>query len=275
MLPVAWQPLTFRGVAAFSRAKLGRLLLVQFIVALLVAGAVAWFLSIHWFPTVRKAIRQLPETGVIQNGRLATPRTETAPLVENRYLAIAVDATGAGADSSIADLRIEFRQTNFAVCFFAGCVTRPYRGDATIPFNRQEAGAWWGAWQPMLFGFAVLGVVTGLFASWLALATLYFPAAWLIAYFKDRQLTALGAWKLAAAALLPAALLVASGLVLYGMGIVDLLRLLLLWLIHFPVGWLFLVCTTLRLPRALPKGAGNPFGTPRATAKNPFTGSDS
>src|SRR5687767_9056439 len=47
LLPAAWQPITFRGVAAFAGAKLGRLLLVQLIVALLTAGAVGWFLSIH------------------------------------------------------------------------------------------------------------------------------------------------------------------------------------------------------------------------------------
>ena len=34
----AWEPLTPRGVAAFARARLGRLLLVQFIAALLASG---------------------------------------------------------------------------------------------------------------------------------------------------------------------------------------------------------------------------------------------
>jgi hypothetical protein len=272
-LPIAWQPLTFRGVAAFSQAKLGRLLLAQFIVALLAAGVVAWFLSIHWFPSVRKAIRQLPDTGVIQGGRLTTPRTDTIPLVETRYLSVAVDSTDTGVGSSIADLRIGFHQTNFAVCAFAGCLKRPYRSDATIQFNRPELESWWGAWQPMLFIFATLGVVVWLFVSWLALATLYFPVAWLIAYFKDRQLSILGAWKLAAAALLPGALLVALGLVLYGLGVADLLRLLFLWLAHIPVGWLYLACSPLRLPRVVPKGAANPFGTPPPETKNPFTGS--
>ena len=46
----------------------------------------------------------------------------------------------------------------------------------------------------------------------------------IIAYFKDRRLTARGAWKLASAALLPGALLVCAGIVLYGLGVADLLR---------------------------------------------------
>ncbi len=270
-LPVAWQPLTFRGVAAFSQAKLGRLFLVQLIVALLVAGTVAWFLSIHWFPSVRRAIRQLPDTGAIRAGQLSTPRDTAEPLVETRHLCIAVDATDTGVASSLADLRIEFHKTNWAVCAFAGCVTRPYPAAGTLQFNRPELESWWGAWQPMLFGLISLAVVVALFASWLLLATLSFPVAWLIAYFKDRQLTAVGAWKLAGAALLPGALLTSLGIVLYGLGVVDLLRLLCIWLAHIPVGWLYLAAAPFHLPRTVAKPRADPFGTLKPEARNPFT----
>ena len=257
-------------MAAFAEAKFGRLLLVQFIVALLTAGAVCWFLSIHWFPSVRKAIRQLPETGVIRAGQLVTPRLSTSPLVETRYLSIAVDAADTGVASSLADLRIEFHRTNFAVCGFAGRVTRAYPPDATMQFNRNELESWWGAWQPMLFGITGLAVVAGLFASWFILATLYFPIAWVIAYFKDRRLTARGAWKLAAAALLPGALLVCVGILLYGLGIADLLRMLVLWLAHFAVSWVYLAMAPMRLPHVAAKAAANPFGDAKPPAPNPF-----
>lgn len=270
LLPIAWQPLTFRGVAAFAEAKLGRLLLVQFVVALLTAGTIGWFLSIHWFPSVRKAIRQLPDTGAIRAGQLTTPLATAARLVETRYLSIAVDAKDSGVASSLADLRVEFHRTNFAVCAFAGCVRRPYATDATMQFSRSEVESWWGAWQPMLFGFAALAVVAGLFASWLVLATLYFPVAWIIAYFKDRRLTPRGAWKLASAALLPGALLVCVGIVLYGLGVADLLRLLVLWLAHFVVGWVYLVMAPFRLPYVTAKVAANPFGDEKPAAPNPF-----
>jgi len=272
LIPGAWQPLTFRGVAAFAEAKLGRLLLVQFIVALLTAGAVGWFLSIHWFPSVRKAIRQLPDTGIIRSGQLTTPRDSAAPLVETRYLSIAVGATDSGVASSLADLRVELHRTNFAICSIAGCVKRAYATGATMQFNRGELESWWGAWQPMLFGIAALAVVAGLFASWLVLATLYFPIAWVIAYFKDRRLTARGAWKLASAALLPGGLLVCAGIVLYGLGIADLLRLLVLWLAHFAIGWVYLVMAPFRLPPVAAKAAPNPFGDASPAAPNPFSG---
>jgi hypothetical protein len=261
-------------VAAFAEAKFGRLLLVQFIVALLTAGAVGWFLSIHWFPSVRKAIRQLPETGVIRAGQLVTTRDSTAPLVETRYLSIAVDSADTGIASSLADVRVEFHRTHFAVCGFAGCVRRPYPADATMQFSRSELESWWGAWQAMLFGITGLAVVAGLFASWFVLATLYFPIAWVIAYFKDRRLSARAAWKLAAASLLPGALLVCGGILLYGLGIADLLRLLVLWLAHFAVSWVYLVMAPMRLPTVTAKAAPNPFGDAKPAAPNPFTSSN-
>src|SRR2546429_4821245 len=72
--PPAWQPLTPRGVASFAGASLARLLLVELIIASLIASAVAWFLAENWFPTVRHAIHQLPDQGTIRNQRLDSPR---------------------------------------------------------------------------------------------------------------------------------------------------------------------------------------------------------
>ncbi len=61
--PVAWQPLTPRGVAAFARASGGRLLLVQLLLASLAAAVVVWFLQEAWFPVIHQAIGQLPGQG--------------------------------------------------------------------------------------------------------------------------------------------------------------------------------------------------------------------
>src|SRR5260221_14485850 len=47
--PFAWQPFTLRGVAAFARVSCPKLLLLQFIVALLAAATVVWFLQARWF----------------------------------------------------------------------------------------------------------------------------------------------------------------------------------------------------------------------------------
>jgi hypothetical protein len=251
---------------------LGRLLLVQLLVAIVVAGTIGWFLATDWFPTMRKAIRRLPDTGAIRDRTLSTPRDTAKPLAETRHLCLVVDVGESGVASSLADLRIEFRKTNWALCAFAGRMTRPYPGPATIPFNRPDLESWWGAWQPMVFAIGAMAIVAGQFASWMLLATIGCPVAWLIAYFKDRQLTVGGAWKLAAAALMPGALLVSVGVVLYGLGILDLLRLLLLWIAHVPLGMVYLATAPFRLPRSVPKLKADPFATKEPEVKNPFSG---
>ena len=76
--------------------------------------------------------------------------------------------------------------------------------------------------------------------------------------------------------------LVAECQALYGLGILDLLRLLLLWALHILVGWTALIAAVLALPKAgetaVPKT--NPFSdAPAKEAKpskpsrpsNPFT----
>src|SRR5438477_11837048 len=66
----AWQPLTFGGVAAFARASLKRLLLIQLICAAVVTGTVIWFFEQAWLPMIFEAVRQMPSEGEIRSGRL-------------------------------------------------------------------------------------------------------------------------------------------------------------------------------------------------------------
>lgn len=272
-LPPAWQPLTPRGVAAFSRAPLGRLFLVQFIVVLLVASSVIWFLATVWFPTTREAIRQLPDTGLIQNQQLSSPRSATEPLVENRFLAFVVNVDGTGSPSLATDLRVEFHRQNFALCSLLGCLRLDYPQGSTVQFNRPELESWLAAWELTIYSAVGIGAGAFLFANWLMLATLYCPVARFYAFFKDRQLTVLGSWKLASAALLPGALLTAAGIVLYGLELIDLLQFLILWALHLIVGWVYLLVSPLRLPRASDAAAAprNPFGGPKPASANPFS----
>ncbi len=271
--PTAWQPLTARGVAAFSRAAIGRLLFVQLIVALLVAASILWFLATNWFPTVREAIRQLPETGQIRNQELVSPRTSTAPLAETRFLALVMDVEGAGIPNLKADLRVEFHRRNFALCSVLGCLWIGYPKGQTVLFSQLELESWWAAWEPVICTVIVLSVVIWLFLTWVVLATLYCPLARTYAFFKDRQLTLLGSWKLSAAALLPAALMTGTGLVFYGLGLTDLIGFLVLFALHLAVGWAYLFASPLRLPRASDAIAAvrqNPFTPPGTVPANPF-----
>src|SRR5881296_2329149 len=143
---LAWQPFTPRGVAAFAYASLSRLLLVEFVVALLAAGAVVWFLAVAWFPTMRAAIRQLPEQGIIRQGELSSARSSPEPLAEGRpFLSLTVDVENQGHRSQSADVAIEFHKSHWQVCSLLGCLVLNYPKDWEVQFNRRELDPWWGA----------------------------------------------------------------------------------------------------------------------------------
>src|ERR1017187_811247 len=100
----AWEPLTPRGVAAFAQARLGRLLLVQFIVAVLTAIAVDCFLDTGCFPTIATAIKQLPDHGEIRATRLNWHGESPELLAEGGFLAFDVDLEHAGQIHSPAQM---------------------------------------------------------------------------------------------------------------------------------------------------------------------------
>lgn len=275
----AWQPVTFGGVAAFAHARIGRLLAAQTIVALLVAAAVMWFLQHAWYPRILEGIRVLPATGAIENRVLNTPRQSREPLAADGFLALAVNLEDSASLASASDLRVEFHRSNLSVCSLLGCLTIDYPAGYLIQFNQPELESWWGAWRLAILAGVGAATVVFLFLSWLPLAVVYAVPVWLAGVFQDRQLSLFGSWKLASAALLAPALMIAAAIVLYGLNGVDLLRLLVLWIAHLPLGWVYLYFALRRVPReaGVEKRAPNPFEGPtekkngkRPASKNPF-----
>ena len=258
----AWEPLTPRGVAAFARATSGRLFVVQFLVALLVAAAVVWFLSHAWFPIVRQAITHLPDTGELRAGRLDWHGDSPRLLAEGRFLAFSVDLANSGGIRSPAHVQIELGQEGFFIHSILGYREVKYPVRWRLALNREELAPWWGAWQPPLFGLTVVGVVAGLLLSWLALATAYSLPVWVLGFFTNRDLKLRECWQLAGAALMPGALLMAAGILCYDFGVVDLVGLVFLLAGHFVLGWIYLFIGPLFLPRS---------ATAQANEKNPFT----
>jgi hypothetical protein len=263
----AWQPLTPKGIAAFAHTGFGRLFLLQMIFALLAAGASIWFLRAAWFPAVREAIRNLPATGAIRSGQLEIGTIAAERFVTNRFLTFAVDIDSSRRYSYAADMFVIFRPAHFEVCSLFGCADfwYPIR---EAPFNRLELEAKWGAWEPVLLGIAAAATALGLLFAWWVLATCYFLFVWTLAFFLDRQLTLGGSWRLCAAALLPGALLLTAGIVAYGLGGLDLIRLVIIALLHVIVPWGLIFFATSALPHATAALAVNPFGqTPTKPAE--------
>jgi hypothetical protein len=245
----AWQPLTVRGVAAFARAPLGRLLIVQFIVALVAAGTVVWFLHKAWFPQISEAIRQLPPQGELRSGRMDWQGANPARLAEGRFLALVVDLDHTGEARSPAHVQVEFGRTNCMFFSLLGYVQGAYPRGWAVAFNRTELGPWWGAWAPAILATVMGLVVVGLMVAWACLATVYSLPVWLVGFFANRDLSLRGSWRLAGAALMPGALFMCAVVVLYGCGAVDLVRLAVAGALHLVVAWVYLIISPLCLPR--------------------------
>lgn len=259
--PTAWQPLTPRGVAAFAHATWGRLLLVQFIFALLTAVATVWFVRTAWFPTVREAIEQLPEQGQMSLGRLDWHGTSPDLLAEGRFLAFVVDTNHSGTLRSPAQIQIEFGRDDIIVYSIVGYRHWPYPADWNFGFNRGELKPWWGAWEPPIQWLVLGGMLLLCLLSWALLATVYFVPAWLGGFFANRDLNLWQNWKLAGAALMPGALLMIAAIFLYGLGVLDLVKLAAVLVLHLLAGWVYTFSGVWASPK-LPSGA--------TSKKNPF-----
>lgn len=262
--PLAWQPFTWRGVAAFAHARLGRLLLVQLVVALLAAAAVVGFLHECWFPVIREAIEHLPAEGQIRQGKLDWYGDSPAPLAENRFLGLAVDLLHEGEARSPAHVQAEFGRTDVKLFSLLGFTPVAYPKGWAVAFNRTELLPWWGAWMPMLLALAALGVVAALFAMWALLATAYSGPVWLAGFFANRDLPWRASWRLAGAALMPGALFQIGAILLYAAGGLDLILLGLAAATHLLIGWVYVCTAPFYAPPQLQLGPGpdNPFTPP-------------
>ena len=262
----AWQPLTPRGVAAFATASLGRLLVVQLVVALLSSAAVVWFLHAAWFPIIGEAVSQLPAAGEIRSGTLAWTGVSPASLAEGQVLALTVDLKHEGRARSPAHIQVEFGEKDCEVFSLLGFVKGPYPPEWVVAFNRDGLVPWWGAWEPALLGITVVLVVSALMLVWATLATVYALPVWLLGFFANRQLTLPGSWRLSGAALLPGALVFSAAIVLYGVGAFGLIELAAAAAAHVLVGWIYLISSPLRLPvhPAVAAAKANPFSAPVA-----------
>ena len=259
----AWEPLTPRGVAAYARASLRRLFMVQTVVAALAALAVGFFLLEDVFPTVSAAVNALPDQGRLHHGRLEWSGNSPDLLAEGPLLAFIVDMDHTGQIRSPADLQFEFGTNSLAIISLLGKAEVPYPDDfgpqMYVPVNRPDLQPQWDAWRPDVLLSAVVGTFVGLMLTWFGLATVYCLPVWVIASVTGRQLGFGGAWRLAGAALMPGALLVTLALGAYVLGICDLLQFLYAFGLHWVLGWIYLGVAPLFLAVTGHQAPKNPF----------------
>ena len=249
LLPIAWQPLTPRGVAAFVETSMGRVFLVEFFSAALAAASVIWFLHDNWFPTVREGIRNLPQRGEIRQGQLNWHGESPALLSSSRFLSLVVDLEHSGQEGREAQVCVEFGRGEARVVSLVGYLQIHYPKKNVVSFNRPELEPWWGAWQPAFFAGAAIVVIAYLFVCWGLLAAIYSFIALLIAFFANRKLSWSESWKLCSAALMPGALFLVVAIVVYGLGWIDLIRLGFAFAFHLVIGWVYVFVSPFFLPR--------------------------
>jgi hypothetical protein len=143
------------------------------------------------------------------------------------------------------------------------------------------AEPWWGAWSPVILAVEFVGTCVALLAFWALLATVCCLPVWLIGFSTRRALELGGAWRLCGASPLLGALFLSAALVFYGMGLLDPVRLLIVFGVQLLAAWVYQGLGLLALPRietAVLPGA-NPFASTsqpgeaqrqKPRAKNPF-----
>jgi hypothetical protein len=235
-------------VAAFAHARLGRLLLVQFIVALIVGSGIAWLLHDGFFPVVTTAIEQLPAQSEIRQGRLEWSGNSPQSLADGSFLSIAVDLNRSGEVRSLAHFQFEFGATNLLVHSLLGYSSLNYPHGWVIAFNRPELLPRWGAWRPVFLAAAISGTVIYLMVSWGIFATLYFAPVWLAGFFANRDLPLKGSWKLCGAALMPGAFAMLIVIWFYGIGMFDLVHVGFALAVHIVIGWVYLAISIFYVP---------------------------
>ena len=261
---VAWEPFTPRGVAAFAGAGFRRLLLVQFLIALLAAAMVVWFIDSGCFPIAGAAIQKLPAAGQIRSGRLDWQGRSPELLAEGRFLALDVDLDHSGQIGPAADVKIELGRETVRTFSLFGYWEWPYPRGYVIALNRTTLEPLWGAWAMEVLVLTGAAAAFGFLLSWWLLATLYFLPVWLLGFFANRDLNFRRSWRLAGAALMPGALLMTAAILLYGIGFLNLVSFGFVFGAHLLTGWIYLFVSLLFVPRASTAvRPDNPFRRPR------------
>ncbi len=261
--PRAWQPLTFRGVAAFAGATATRVFIVQFLVLLLAVACLLQSLELTWWPAVQKAIQTLPEIGRVQHGQLDWHGEAFAVLADSPSLSILVDAAGKQEPGQVADVQVEIAKTEIRICTLVGCLPIAFDPVWDFPLNRVDLVPRWGAWKPAIVAMTALFLAIALVGAWWLLATLYTLPLRLLAVLAGRPITLGGCWRIAAMALMPGALFLSLGILAYGLIRLPLVLLVIIFVLHFFAGWIYSVAAIFRLDThaaiAAAAAAANPF----------------
>lgn len=277
---LSWHPFTPKGAAGAAAAPRWQLWLVLGATAALAVGTLLSFLAQRWAPVIVEAIDHLDDGGVIRRGVFHPGGAATdATLASNRHLAVALRWNPEAPRDQASDVGIYLEIDRALVCSLFGCLPVSYQRFGDIPVGRTETGAWWRAWSPILYAAVGFAFALYLIVSWWVLVVMHAWVVRLLAFYLDRQVDFPGAARVAQAALVPGAWWLIAAMFFYGREWLDVPGLLIVFVMHLPVGWLYTGLACRHLPPRPDVPPANPFqrgeteapATPEA-APNPFRG---
>ena len=247
-------------MAAFASHPWHRVRGVQTIVAVVTSFVLSWFLSQRIFPVIRQALHQIPPGTALEAGHLVWKGESPAILAENPWFAIVVDLEHSGSLGQVADLQFEAGLTGERVRSLLGYLFIPHPSNGSHDLGAVALSSWWGAREPMVLVAFFFGSGMVLMLNWHLIALFYAAPVRFIAFLGDRQADWVSARKLAGASLMPGALFLSTAIVFYGVRMIPLVGLVSAFILHFFVGWLFLLSAPFHLrPITGLKQKGNPF----------------
>jgi hypothetical protein len=241
----AWQPFTFGGVAGIGRGSFFGLLVLESVFALVVAVGMTLAIHLAWEPLFNDLIGQLPESGLIEDGRLQWPDEGQTIALEGNFLALGIVPRGELPTSLSADVMLTCGSDAFRFASQIGYLDVAYPSWLNIPLNNKVLAPWWEAWRLALMVGCVAALAVSMLVMWSVLGLLYAMLPFVLSYFSKNKCSYSQGWKLASASLLTPSLIVGIAAVLYGMALINVILLVFFYLTHVVVGWVYLLVSSL------------------------------
>ncbi len=268
--PAARQPFTWRGLAALASRPAGWFFAWCLITVAVGGSAAGRFFATAWQPALDAAVRQLPASGEIHDGRLVWPTPAVTELARTRHLALRVNPHAAPVPGQSADVEIEFLSGDFSAQSLLGYWVVGYPRGWVIALNRPEIEPLWLAWRPHLPVLVGVGAGLGAWGLWLLAGLVAAPLLRLEAAVLRRNITLRGCWRLGVAACLPAGWIAAGGLLLYAQQGFRLLDWLIALALGLGVGLLLMLGAVGFLPRRPPRTVFAPATNATPPSPSPF-----
>lgn len=262
-------PLTPCGIVAYTTAERFYFIATILLFAVICSASICILVNRCLVQPINIVAERLPDEGGIIDGKLFWLTNEPAVLIETRSFSIHVNPTDEEPIADGADLQVVFGKEKLLLRSLFGWLILPYPETLNFPLNLKEVWTTWGAYKNSIIPVTFLIFACLLVLVWWMLAWLYSIPISIFIKILRRKIDPIGVFRISLMSqMLPAAIL-SSGIILYAYNRFDLTTLLILFIVHIPFAWIYLIISPFYLP-GLPEDLENPFSD-GDKSRNPFT----